>query len=105
MPLKFFVCDNCPLQKYTKSNLLSVPGETKLNAIRGDLMKSIVARLAVLFCLLYAIFLPQCSAQDNKPVLKSNTRLVVVDVVVRDNKGEFVSDLTEDDFKVLENGK
>ncbi len=69
-------------------------------------MKSIVARLAVLFCLLSAIFLPKCSAQDNnKPVLKSNTRLVVVDVVVRDNKGEFVSDLTEDDFKVRENGK
>jgi len=69
-------------------------------------MKFIAARLAVLFCLLSAIFLPQCSAQDNnKPVLKSNTRLVVVDVVVRDNKGEFVSDLTEDDFKVLENGK
>jgi VWFA-related protein len=94
------------LQKYAKSNLLSGLGETMLIAIRGDLMKSSVARLTVLFCLLSAIFLPQCNAQDNnKPVLKSNTRLVVVDVVVRDNKGEFVSDLTADDFKVLENGK
>jgi len=38
-------------------------------------------------------------------VLKIKTRLVVVDVVVRDKKGAVVTDLKKQDFKVTENGK
>ena len=38
-------------------------------------------------------------------VLRSTTRLVVVDVVTVDSKGESVSDLKADDFTILEDGK
>ena len=34
--------------------------------------------------------------------LKSSTRLVVLDVIVRDARGNVVTDLTKDDFKVIE---
>src|SRR6267378_2874159 len=37
--------------------------------------------------------------------LKSTTRLVIVDVVATNSKGEPVTDLRAQDFKVLENGK
>ena len=38
------------------------------------------------------------------PVLRVNTRLVEVDVVVH-SKGSIVADLKQDDFTVLDNGK
>src|SRR4029077_2153846 len=50
-------------------------------------------------------------AQKNEPVyqsstvLRATTRLVVLDVVAVDEKGQPVSDLTADDFTVLEDGK
>lgn len=49
----------------------------------------------------------QNSQPVNQPstVLKSVTRLVIVDVVATDSKGEPVTDLSASDFKVLENGK
>ena len=57
--------------------------------------------------LLILIFLAAAIAQDNesKTVLKTNTRLVVVDVVATDAKGSPVSDLQSVDFTVLENGR
>ncbi|HWF04070.1 MAG TPA: VWA domain-containing protein, partial [Candidatus Angelobacter sp.] len=39
------------------------------------------------------------------PVLRANTRLVVVDVVATNSKGEAVPDLKAEDFTVLEDGK
>lgn len=51
------------------------------------------------------------SPQNDQPatqpstVLKSVTRLVIVDVVATDSKGEPVTDLSANDFRVLENGK
>ncbi|HWF02837.1 MAG TPA: hypothetical protein VHA06_04070, partial [Candidatus Angelobacter sp.] len=39
------------------------------------------------------------------PVLRANTRLVVVDVVATNGKGEPVPDLKQEDFTVLEDGK
>ncbi len=55
----------------------------------------------------------QPGSADEKPqkvyesatVLKTVTRLVVVDVVVTDNKGAPISDLIADNFTVLEDGK
>lgn len=55
----------------------------------------------------------QQTSNDDKPqkvyesstVLKTVTRLVVVDAVVIDNKGAPISDLTANDFTVLEDGK
>jgi VWFA-related protein len=42
---------------------------------------------------------------DSSTVLRATTRLVLVDVVARNDKGEPVTALTADDFTVLENGK
>jgi VWFA-related protein len=50
---------------------------------------------------------PQNNQLVNQPstVLRSVTRLVIVDVVAMDSKGEPVTDLSAGDFKVLEDGK
>ena len=42
---------------------------------------------------------------DNQTVLKTNTRLVMVDVVATDRNGAPVTDLSEKDFVVLEDGR
>jgi len=54
------------------------------------------------FCVAAAVVF-QMVAQET-PVVRVNTRLVEVDVVVH-NKGEAVVDLKQDDFTVLDNGK
>ncbi|HWF04071.1 MAG TPA: VWA domain-containing protein [Candidatus Angelobacter sp.] len=49
---------------------------------------------------------PSISVQDQSPsVLRANTRLVVVDVVATNGKGEPVPDLKVEDFTVTEDGK
>src|SRR5689334_24200306 len=60
-----------------------------------------------------ALFTVAFAQQPSKPsgqtgsstVLKSTTRLVVIDVVASNSRGEPVLDLRAQDFKVLENGK
>ncbi|MGZ4889018.1 MAG: VWA domain-containing protein [Candidatus Angelobacter sp.] len=47
----------------------------------------------------------QQPAYETSAVLKVKTRLVVVDVVARDSKGVPVTDLKQEDFTVLEDGK
>jgi VWFA-related protein len=42
---------------------------------------------------------------DSGAVIKTETRLVVVDAVVTDKKDNYVKDLTKKDFKVMEDGK
>jgi VWFA-related protein len=42
---------------------------------------------------------------QSQTVLRATTRLVVVDAVVLDEKGQPITDLTADDFTVLEDGK
>ena len=54
-------------------------------------------------CCVGAAVVFQMVAQDT-PVVRVNTRLVEVDVVVH-SKGEAVADLKQDDFTVLDNGK
>ena len=44
-------------------------------------------------------------APSPAPTLSVTTRMVYVDVVVRDSHGQFVHGLTQQDFKVLEDGK
>ncbi|HLY93089.1 MAG TPA: VWA domain-containing protein [Candidatus Angelobacter sp.] len=48
---------------------------------------------------------PQPSTYQSPTVLRATTRLVVVDVVATDSKGEPVPGLKAEDFSVLENGK
>src|SRR5579864_9679783 len=43
--------------------------------------------------------------QQNGPVVHSETRLVRVDVIVTDKKGNYIHDLTANDFKVYDDNK
>lgn len=45
------------------------------------------------------------ATQTNQDVVRINTQLVQVDVVVTDKKGRHVEDLTEDDFELFVDGK
>ena len=47
----------------------------------------------------------QSGVYQSPTTLRANTRLVVVDVVVTDNKGQPVTDLKAEDFTMLEEGK
>src|SRR5271155_1620695 len=53
------------------------------------------------------VYAQQSSAgsADDAGVIRTETRLVLVDSVVTDKKGEYVRDLTQKDFKVWEDGK
>ena len=42
---------------------------------------------------------------ESIPIIRANTRLVMVDVVAVDKKGQFVTDLQASDFKLVEDGK
>lgn len=48
---------------------------------------------------------PQGDAQQPQPVFRAGVNFVRVDVIVNDNKGEPVTNLTQADFEVLEDGK
>ncbi|HJX84138.1 MAG TPA: VWA domain-containing protein, partial [Candidatus Angelobacter sp.] len=76
-------------------------------------MKSSSLKLvvAVLVCVPLGLYL-RSNAQDgpqsggtSKPVLKTNTRLVVVDVVATDSEGHAISGLDAQDFTVQEDGR
>jgi VWFA-related protein len=47
----------------------------------------------------------QNPASSQQPVFRSNVTLVTTDVIPRDPNGRFVSDLTKDNFTVLEDGQ
>ena len=52
---------------------------------------------------------PEAPAQQQpmatSPVIRTESRVVLVDAVVTDKKGNYVHDLTQKDFKVFEDGK
>jgi VWFA-related protein len=54
--------------------------------------------------LAYAQQAPAPGAGD-VPVIRAETRLVLVDTVVTDKKGNYIRDLSQNDFKVWEDGK
>src|SRR6202167_119276 len=47
----------------------------------------------------------QSAAADETPTIHSESRLVLVDSVVTDKKGNYIRDLQQKDFKVWEDGK
>jgi VWFA-related protein len=55
------------------------------------------------FCLLPFAFCLALSAQQ--PTFRAGVTLVTTDVIVRNDKGQFVADLTKDNFTVLEDGQ
>lgn len=67
-----------------------------------------IVRLLTVGALLVTTAQSQNSAQENKtpiPTLKTRARLVLVDVVVTDSKGEPVHGLKKEDFEIFEDGK
>lgn len=59
---------------------------------------------AVLFLLLAALQAFPQSTSQSQTVLRATTRLVILDVVATDDKGQPVTDLKAEDFTVLEDG-
>src|SRR5579859_4606430 len=47
----------------------------------------------------------QDASQQAGPTIKAESRLVLVDAVVTDKKGNYIHDLTQNDFKVYEDNK
>jgi VWFA-related protein len=47
----------------------------------------------------------QASPDNSNPVIKSSVHEVLVPVAVRDNRGEAIGDLKQEDFQVFDNGK
>src|ERR1700687_1476541 len=48
---------------------------------------------------------PPAAPAPSGPVIKTETKLVLVDTVVTDKKGNYIRDLTAKDFKVWEDNK
>ena len=55
-------------------------------------------------CFALIVGVPAAPAQQEAPLIRSNSRLVLLDVVVTDKNGHSIRGLTKDDFNVLENG-
>src|SRR4051794_21740833 len=69
-----------------------------------------VLKIAIAACMLTQNQAQTPEQQQSKPadqplLLRSNTRLVQISVVVHDRKGEPVADLKKEDFKLTEKGK
>lgn len=47
---------------------------------------------------------PQASTQEGQPTFRVNIDLVTMDAIVRNAQDQFVSDLTKDEFQILEDG-
>jgi VWFA-related protein len=63
--------------------------------------------LAVTICVAagIAVAQPTPKPEDSGTVIRTETRIVLVDAVVTDKKGAYVTDLKQKDFKVYEDGK
>ena len=62
-------------------------------------MQRIAGAVALLVAALVGV-----SAQEQKPTFTTGITLVTTDVIVRDEKGQFVADLTKEDFEIFEDG-
>lgn len=61
-------------------------------------------RSLFLFIVTVVLFLPPITAAQDDEVIKVNTQLVSVPVIVTDRDGKYVGDLKREDFGVLEDG-
>ncbi len=61
--------------------------------------------LALILAVPFASVHAQEAALQKIPTIQSETRLVLVDTVVTDKKGDYIGDLTQKDFKVWEDNK
>ncbi|MGI9034714.1 MAG: VWA domain-containing protein [Pyrinomonadaceae bacterium] len=67
--------------------------------------KIILAGILVVFLSLVPICAQQTQSQNDNEVVKVSTNLVQVDAVVTDKNGNPVTNLTADDFEILQDGK
>ncbi|PYX28406.1 MAG: hypothetical protein DMG80_16690 [Acidobacteria bacterium] len=70
-----------------------------LTAFVGSLIPALFATLLI------AQQKPSATRADSVPTFRSQTRLVLVDVIVEDGKGQFIPGLKAEDFTVKEDGK
>jgi len=71
-------------------------------------MRFLNPSLSVQICgLAFLLLLTQApaQAQDQEDVVKVKSNLVSIDVIVKDKKGKYVSDLKPEDFTITEDGK
>src|SRR6267143_1476538 len=76
---------------------------------RGAIVRFSCVKFSLILCAAAAVAqAPPPAAQapaPSGPVIKTETRLVLVDTVVTDKKGNYIRDLTQKDFKVWEDNK
>src|SRR5678809_710012 len=63
------------------------------------------AQICVLAFLLLLTHAVRAQAQDQGDVVKVKSNLVSIDVIVKDKKGKYISDLKPEDFTITENGQ
>jgi VWFA-related protein len=63
------------------------------------------AQLCVLGLLLLSTLAVHAQAQEPEDVVKVKSNLVNIDVIVKDKKGKYISDLKPEDFTITEDGK
>src|SRR6476620_5123210 len=62
-------------------------------------------QICVLAFLLLLTHAAHVQAQDQEDVVKVKSNLVSIDVIVKDKKGKYISDLKPEDFTITEDGK
>jgi VWFA-related protein len=62
-------------------------------------------QLGSIFCLASVLVFAQEAPAPGNAVIRTETRVVLVDAVVTDKKGNYVHDLTQKDFKVFEDNR
>jgi Ca-activated chloride channel family protein len=74
-------------------------------ALRGEVMTRRLARLLAIASL-FSLLVPRLNAQQKKPeyLVETQTKMVRVYAVVFDREGRLASDLTKEDFQVLDDG-
>ena len=65
----------------------------------------VVAGMLSMVCFLGITFSGLTRAQDTGAIIRTETKLVLVDAVVTDKKGEYVHNLTAKNFKIFEDNK
>src|SRR6185369_7176871 len=63
------------------------------------------AQICVLAFLLLVSHSALAQAQDQEDVVKVKSNLVNIDVIVKDKKGKYISDLKPEDFTITEDGR
>src|SRR5277367_3646251 len=65
----------------------------------------VFAGMVSMVCFLGLTFSGLTRAQDSGAIIRTETKLVLVDAVITDKKGEYVHNLTAKNFKVFEDNK